>query len=402
MLKRILFVDDEPKILQAFERQLRKQFEIVTAAGPELGLETISQKGPFAVVVSDLRMPGMDGIEFLTRMKEAAPETVRIMLTGQADLSDAVMAVNQGNIFQLLMKPCPSEMLIRALNAALNQHCLITAERELLERTLNGSIGVLSEILSLVNPPAFGRAQRIRRYVRHMAQKLNLPDQWKYELAAMLSQIGCVSVPPVILEKFAVGQPLSPEEEQILSAQPVVGQKLLSRIPRLESVAQMVADQRLSWTDPGATSGTVKVGAHLLKVALDFDEHIAAGRSVESALAKMRAHSEYRQSFLTALAQVHVEQAQNESLRVAIEELRTHMIFDADVFARNGLLLLAKGQEVTESAIARLKSFYRTVGVIEPISVTVPRAGVPPADPGRGGPVNIVSPPSEPIPAAPI
>jgi DNA-binding NtrC family response regulator len=139
----------------AMERQFRKQFEIRTAVGPVLGLQAIAEAGPFAVVVSDLRMPVMDGVEFLTRVRAISPDSVRVMLTGQADMDAAIAAVNQGNIFQFLTKPCPAATLTRALNSALEQHRLITAERELLEQTLRSSVGVLSEILSLVNPLGF-------------------------------------------------------------------------------------------------------------------------------------------------------------------------------------------------------------------------------------------------------
>ena len=126
----------------------------------------------------------MDGIEFLTRVRQTTPDTVRVMLTGEADLSAAISAVNEGRMFQFLSKPCPPEMLTRTLESALEQYRLVTAERELLESTLRSSIGVMSEILSLVNPPAFGRASRIRRYVQHMTEHLNLPDRWQYEVAA--------------------------------------------------------------------------------------------------------------------------------------------------------------------------------------------------------------------------
>src|ERR1700735_5369190 len=157
MTNRILCVDDEPNILLAFARQLRK-YEIVTALGPELGLKTVEEQGPFAVVVSDLRMPRMSGVQFLTKVKELSPDTVRIMLTGHGDLSAAAEAVNQGSIFRFLLKPCPTEVLSGALEAGLEQYRLVNAERQLLEQTLRGSVEVLSEILSLSNQEAFGQA----------------------------------------------------------------------------------------------------------------------------------------------------------------------------------------------------------------------------------------------------
>ena len=372
MLKRILCVDDEPNILQAMERQFRKQFEIHTALGPVLGLRAIVEKGPFAVVVSDLRMPEMSGIEFLTRVRATSPDTVRVMLTGQADMEAAIAAVNQGNIFQFLSKPCPADTLARALTAALEQHRLITAERELLEQTLRGSIGVLSEILGLVNPLAFGRAQRIRRYVVHMAEGLNVPDRWQFELAAMLSQIGSVTVPPEVMDKYCRMEPLSAEETQVLSAQSRIGHDLLARIPRLEEVARMVAHQEAAWTHG---TGPAAIGAQLLKVARDFDEQIARGAEADATLAAMKRNRDYNPSFVAALQEVHVEEGRREVRFVSLAQLRTRMIIHVDVLGKNGLLLLAKGQEVTDSAIARLKSFAHTVGIVEPLSVVFYRSG---------------------------
>jgi response regulator RpfG family c-di-GMP phosphodiesterase len=374
MVKRILFVDDDPRVLQAFERQFHRHYEIRTAIGPELGLQVLSADGPFAAVVSDLRMPGMNGIEFLTRVRQAAPDTVRVMLTGDADLSAAMSAVNEGKIFQFLTKPCPSDMLSRTLESALEQHRLITAERELLENTLRGSIGVLSEILGLVNPQAFSRAQRIRRYVQHIIETLNLPDRWQYELAAMLSQIGCVTVPPDTLEKLYKHQPLNAAEEAILVSQTQVGHNLLAKIPRLESVAQMVAQQKASWSDMGGPRDAVKTGAQLLKIASDFDEQVMRGVGSATALAQMAASRDYCPDYVKALEKLQVEESKNETRWVTLVQLKSGMIVSAGIYSQTGLLLLAQGQEVTESAIARLTSFSSLFGIIEPISVTVPRA----------------------------
>ena len=308
-----------------------------------------------------------------------------MMLTGQADLSDAIAAVNQGQVFRFLTKPCPPEVLVRTLGAALEQHRLITVEQELLEKTLHGAIGVLSEILSLVNPPAFGRANRIARYVRHMAEKLRLPEVWQFELAAMLSQIGCVTVPPDVLDKFYAAEPLSPPEERMLFSQSMLGCHLLARIPRLEAVAAMIAGQNTAWrhrTGPEAVAS----GAQLLKVALDFDEFLVRGADAESALARMRTSKDYNPAFLSALEEFQVEALRSESRMVDLAHLRTGMIIKVDVRSKSGLLLLANGQEVTDSAITRLKSSSWTTGVVEPISVIVPHgvsksANLPSASP---------------------
>jgi response regulator RpfG family c-di-GMP phosphodiesterase len=372
MSKKILCVDDEANVLQAFERQFRKQFEIHTALGPERGLKAVAENGPFAVIVSDLRMPGMNGIEFLIRARQMSPDTVRVMLTGQADHNATIAAVNQGNIFQFLTKPCPSETLIRVLNSAVEQYRLITSERELLEQTLRGSIGVMSEILSLVNPLAFSRALRIRRYVGHMAQKLNLADQWQFDLAAMLCQIGCVAVPQELLEKRDSGELLDSRERAIVSAQKRISRDLLVRIPRMEAIAEMVVHQDATWAELEGVPKAIAVGAHLLKVALDFDGWLLRGGSVDEALSSMRSHMGYNQSFVAALEHLQVEDATRSTRLVTIMQLKTQMITNCDVRSKNGMLLLSKGQEIADSTIARLKTIALTVGVVEPISVLMP------------------------------
>jgi response regulator RpfG family c-di-GMP phosphodiesterase len=273
---KILCVDDEANILEGFKRQLRKQFAIDTALSGEAGLALLHRAGPFAVVVSDMRMPGMNGAQFLAKARECAPDSVRLMLTGQADMHDTIAAVNEGNIFRFLTKPCPPEVLVKALEAALAQYRLITAERTLLEQTLHGSIKMLTDVLALVNPVAFGQASRLKQYVHHIAIHLNLSDVWQFELAAMLSPLGCVTLPAEILEKVYAGQLLSSAEQRLFAAHPTVGHDLLCHIPRLETVAAMIARQHEPLAN-GTTQAepqqrdTVILGAQLLTIALDFD-----------------------------------------------------------------------------------------------------------------------------------
>jgi len=122
MDNKILFVDDDVNILDAYKRQLKRQFQVETAQGGEEGLNTIKDNGPYAVIISDLRMPGMDGNQFLARVKEIAPESVRMMLTGFADLKTAMDAINRGNIFRLMTKPCTKEVLAEALADGIEQY----------------------------------------------------------------------------------------------------------------------------------------------------------------------------------------------------------------------------------------------------------------------------------------
>jgi len=378
MTGRILFVDDEERILSAYQRQLRKKFELDTARGGEEGLALIKENGPYAVAVSDLRMPGMDGIQFLRRVRETCPDTVRLMLTGHADLTAAMAAVNEGNIFRFLTKPAPPDALAAVLKAALNQYRLVTAERELLEKTLHGSVKVLTEVLSLTNPMAFSKASRLKRYVSHIADELQLPDAWQFEVAAMLSQVGCVTLAPETLQKAYVGEELSQEEEKTFAAHPEVARELLARIPRLEPVARMIAGQR----DPSRAGETVAdaderkivvLGAQVLKIALEFDRLITRGLSQESAVAQLRKNSpESELTIIAALQNLDLTPAGMTARTVSASELETGMIFDEDVWSRRKTLLIASGQEVTFPVLKRLLTYARGVGIVEPIKVLVP------------------------------
>ena len=134
MADKILFVDDEPAVLDGYKRMLHREFEVDTAVGGELGLTTIHDSGPYSVVISDMRMPGMNGAEFLCQVRQKSPDTVSMLLTGGTDLNAAIDAVNEGNIFRFLTKPCMKETLVEAIHIGLAQYSSITTEKKLAKK----------------------------------------------------------------------------------------------------------------------------------------------------------------------------------------------------------------------------------------------------------------------------
>src|SRR4051812_28893332 len=155
---RVICVDDEPHVSSGLALHLRRKYEVELATSGQAGLELLARKPEAAVVISDMRMPGMNGAEFLSRASQAHPNTTRILLTGYAELDAAVRAINEGHIFRFLVKPCPPPELLRTVEAAAEHHRLLLAEQVLLEQTLHGSVKMLSEVLAITNPVAFGRA----------------------------------------------------------------------------------------------------------------------------------------------------------------------------------------------------------------------------------------------------
>jgi CheY-like chemotaxis protein len=364
MSERILFVDDEKFVLETFRRNLRNRFEIETAGSGLDAMRIMDSSGPFAVVVSDLKMPVMDGVELLGVIKNRWPDTVRIMLTGHADLDTAISAVNKGAIFRLLTKPCTPDALLSAVNDGLQQYRLITSERQLLHGTLRGCIQVLSELLGLVSPKAFGRAEKAKPLVAGMVQILGLEGSWRYELAAMLSQIGCISLPMDILERKISGEALSKEEQEIFLMHPSIAGNLLRHVPRLESVVEMVSEHELPLRkNPCA-------GARILKAALDFTDLDNVGTSPADALLRMREMPDvYDARVLSALAEV-VERRQLSEIRsVMINDLREGMLLMDPVLSGKGAILMDRGQSITLAGLELIRNFGTILGVKEPLYV---------------------------------
>lgn len=383
MTGKILLVDDDLQILRGYTRLLHGLFDIETAQGGPEGLELLKNQGPFAVVVADMRMPQMDGIEFLSLVKDQAPQSVRIMLTGNADIQTAINAVNNGNVFRFLTKPCPLDILTGALRAGLEQYQLVTAKQELLEKTLSGSFEVLVEVLSLASPVAFSRATRITELVVQIATKLELPEIWRYKAAATLSQIGCITLPPGVLDKIDTQKPLSNYEQEMYSSHPAAAHQIIAHIPRLELIARMIELQQTPANPPvspaelGSEEAMVRMGGQLLKLALDFDLRRTWGLSNEDALIDLQQQADIYNPHLLAVLEDYIPIKQDETIRkIGIDELKPGMIIARDINSMSGTLLVQQGHEVTLSVFLRLKNFARGIGVVEPIWIRVQ----PPSD----------------------
>src|SRR5579875_3107344 len=242
---RLLCVDDEPAVLEALRDVLRRSFDVCLATSGEAALAILrDEPHAFAVVISDMRMPRMNGSEFLRQARAIAPDSVRLLLTGHADLEAAIKAVNGARLFRFLTKPCDTGELLRACAAAFGQYRLQVAERELLEQTVRGSVDALVDVLALANPAAFGRGTRVKRLAGSLAHAVGLANVWEVEVAAMLADIGAVTLPQGTAEKFYTGAMLPEPERLMVERVPAVSRQLLSRIPRLDGVLAIL-DQYL-------------------------------------------------------------------------------------------------------------------------------------------------------------
>ncbi len=368
MNKKILFVDDDANLLSGFQRTLRKLYNFDIALGGEEGLAKIREHGPYAVIVADMTMPGMDGVLFLEKSRALTPGSVRLMLTGNADQQTAANAVNRGEIFRFLSKPCPPEILQPALDLALKQHELANLERELIENTLAGCVKVLTEVLGLVAPDRLGRGQRLRDSIRLLAGRTGHGPLWELELAAQLSSIGYAAIPASILNNCALHEPLTVAQQAVLRRAPQIGHDLLASIPRLEGVAKVVLYQEKNFDGSGFPADTLAgeslpAGSRLLKILNDRLELEEEGVVKQAALKTMRERRGVYDltlleicfaCFSDFLANSISSHAVVRSLNVS--ELKPGQVIVSDLTTTEGLPLVTVGSRLTPMLIERLRT----------------------------------------------
>jgi len=373
---RILCVDDEPRVLDGMRRTLGMNFEVKTAEGGAQALAMLTGPDRFAVTISDMRMPGMDGAAYLEQAAEKDPDMVRMLLTGQSDMQAAIRAINHGRIFRFLTKPCDADVLHRAVEDALEQHRLITAEKELLQKTVYGCIKVLTEMLSLVNPVAFSRAVRVKRLVQQVAASVKLADAWQLELAVMLSHLGYVGMAPELLERAYTGKPINPSEKALLAGAFKTAHNLMVDVPRIDQVLGII--DKLGEPPPAIDNvqQTTKEGhrawaVHIILAAERADQlshgHPSARQIVEGLKAE-----KFNRGVVEALSKAEFQSLQaRKTVQLTARDLEPGMYLLEDAVSPAGMLVAKGGQEVTPTIAVLLRRMAERQNLKEPLQISV-------------------------------
>lgn len=372
----VLFVDDEPEVLTAYEMRLGRRFPILTAINADQAIEHLRGE-KVGVVVADMKMPGRSGIDLLADVKQISPETVRMMLTGIADLKIAMEAINHGEVFRFLQKPCPPDQLAASIHAGLEQYGLIIARKELLNGTLTGSVGLLADVLSICAPSIFSRLAQVRRRVRELARRLCGTCSWELECAGAICLIGYVGLSDALIEKIGEGAYLSETEAEEVGQQAEIGARLIRRIPRMDKVANIVQYQRKNYDGTGfprdSVSGDeIPIESRILSVCLDANAMELQGVPAEQALAVMdMRRGTYCPKVLRECAIMILGRAPvPESAQLRLQDIRPGLVLASPVYTEDGGILILAGTTLTEVMCERLRTFSRkSSGVREPISV---------------------------------
>jgi response regulator RpfG family c-di-GMP phosphodiesterase len=260
--------------------------------------------------------------------------------------------------------------LLKAFEAGVAQYRLMTAQRVLLEQTLRGVIQTLTDILALTHPIAFGRANRLKRHAVDLAKQIGLHQEvWPLEVAAMLSQIGCIILPNETLEKLYQGGVPNEKERAMVERLPAVTEQLLGHIPRLEAVLSILRNQDKPYRFNPTELDAVHVGGPILKLVGDFDALINQGNPAEIALDTLRGRSgRYDPILLDAFVAIRSPAGLRRPIKeVPMLALQVGMVFAEDVRTKSGALLVTRGHEVTPGLLERLYNLQdiRTLPVVK-------------------------------------
>nr|WP_246325415.1 HD domain-containing phosphohydrolase [Dissulfurirhabdus thermomarina] len=410
----VLLVDDEENILKALNRLLRREgYRVLATTSPMEAMDLVLEH-PVAVVISDQRMPEVSGTELLAAIKEAAPDVVRVMLTGYADMEAAMDAINKGEVFRFITKPWQESDLVATVRQAALQHFLVTENRRLLQVTeeqnqrlqeLNArleekvlertreledrhrelqelharlqtnfrdTVRVFVEIMELYDPFLGGHANRVAALARRLAERMGIEgvDLDLVEIGAALHDIGLIGAPKEVVKVPA--DRLTPAQQEIYRGHPALGQRLLKKIEFLRQAALLVRSHHERFDGQGFPDGlpgvAIPVGAMITHAASYLDGLVhREGVAPAKALERMSglAGTVFDPEVVRVLAELVPAQAPpRKVVALPLEELEPGMRLAADIKTASGRFLVPRGTRLNEVQIMRLRNFHQ----VDPIA----------------------------------
>jgi HD-GYP domain-containing protein (c-di-GMP phosphodiesterase class II) len=250
------------------------------------------------------------------------------------------------------------------------------SEKILLEKTFRGSVKVLIDLLAMLNPSAFSQSTRLTNWAKKMAARLGLPNIWEVEVTALLSQIGCVTIPTEILTKVNNKAALNDKESKLYLKHPSFAKGLIVNIPRLESVAEGILYQLKNYDGSGFPEDDIKGKeipflGRILRVVIEYDNLLQRHISAEQALGIIRQNIRYFDPdiFKSLEAEVFLVERGFIIREILLKDLIIGMVLADDIINENGVTLVAKNFEISEAIKTRLMNYASMSLVIEPIKV---------------------------------
>lgn len=413
----ILCVDDEKIVLDSLKKELGSTFkhmlkvELAESASEALELldELIKEKYEIPIIISDWLMPEMKGDEFLIKVQSFLPNTRKIMLTGQATTEGIGNAVNKAKLYRYIAKPWQTEDLeltvtqafksfyqekaidrqqkeLKELNTNLeNKVKLRTKELEqkkneinnLLNKTLKGSINAILNLVSKTNPIIFQKAIKMRDITKRIVLNLGYESIWEYEMASLLSQIGCLEINEDLVNRYFKGDVIMQNEFHLFKKHTEKTYNLLKQVPHLENVSEgirnMFSEDKIDETILNNLPKAAKI-SRILRVANDFDQYIIQGKNENEVIDLLKRYKNvYDPIVVQSLFEIHnhdnSSELQGKIQSLTLSELKVGMKLAENLKRLDGKVLLNSSEEITQAALMNFIQVKKVSGIIEPIYV---------------------------------
>lgn len=381
----VLLVDDEPGVLRGYIRNIGQMFETATASSGEEALEMLKKEDKYGLIMSDYRMGGMTGVELFRKARELRPNTVRMLITGYADVKISLDAINEGSVFRMLTKPCDPQYFYRAIEDGLRQHELITMEKELLDQTLKGAVQMLGDIVSVLDQRTFGRSQKLSWAAQAVGKAMGLQKLWEIEVAATLCEVGRATLPLSVANKHFDEVNITEAEERLLRSLPETSYQLLAHIPRLESVAKNILYQDKNFDGTGFPADGLRgeylpMGARILRVLKKLQQQADADKEIEVTLEDMLRHPAHYdpqivkacRTIIPVLSRIFSKQQMGRKrVQVFLKDLQEGQRLSNPIQTSDGVMVIAAGSIITPAILQRIKNFASITPLKQPFEIVL-------------------------------
>lgn len=383
-LPKVLLVDDEPLMIQSFERHLRGVFHVELAMSPQTALERIRDGYRYTVVIADLNMPSIDGINLLGQIKDMIPETVRVLMSSGGE--DAARCVNEGQIFRIVRKPCSAENIENIIHESVAHFEAQNSLKIQLEHTNSGIIKLLTECAKAISPSIYASGRLNQERLRCLGRSLELNRTWDIELASILYVLGFISVPTEIQYKKrqkeeGVGS-LSDDENRFFIDSSSFAAKLIQNIPRLKNTAESIRYMYKNYNGTGIPADDLKekkipIGGRILRILKGLIELESANKSAAEAFEIMSSYDHiydpdlvqtFREAEQSRVAEANKKERTVEKF-VQIEELQAGFITKGDIETVDGIVIIPEGTTLTPDLIEKAISYNKKIGLVQPVLI---------------------------------
>ncbi|MEP6779353.1 MAG: response regulator [Gemmatimonadaceae bacterium] len=353
---RVLCVDDDERLLEGLALRLRRFFDVVTATSGAQALAALRLSTPFAVVISDMQMPNANGATFLSAMRRVAPETTRILLTGQADITSTIASVNAGEVFRILLKPIEINALIGVIREGIARHSELVAVRTASEGLHEGMVDIILGPLQTLAPEIAREAVRIRRIVSDVGLVICKQQNWVAELACILMHVASIEISPDTSVRWRSRSNISPADRQSIEYALQTQLSRLKDVPQADEVRESLALQMpmeyRDWDWRAPASATMP--ARVLYLVMTFEAHRMRGESVAETLLFLRNEApEHDVALIDALALARLDQ---RNAGVALEQVKIGQRIVNETRLSNGVLFLPACHDVILATLEKLKA----------------------------------------------